>query len=113
MPETLLALADAALAAGNAREAALAAGRATLFDGTSMPAWQALQRAFEQWKPGGVAVVRRPDGSPGFNTKQDGLRSLLVDAAKAQRDSMRALGQHKAADQFGRRAGSALGLRLD
>ncbi len=113
VPDTLLALADATLASGNARDAALAAGRATLVDATSMRAWQTLQRAFEQWKPGGVAVVRRQDGSPGFNTKQDGLRSLLVDAAKAQRESMRALGQHKAADQFARRAGTALGLRLD
>lgn len=113
VPDTLLALADATLASGNARDAALAAGRATLVDASSMRAWQTLQRAFEQWKPGGVAVVRRQDGSPGFNTKQDGLRSLLVDAAKAQREAMRALGQHKAADQFARRAGSALGLRLD
>lgn len=113
MPETLLALADAALAAGNAREAALAAGRATLVDSTSMLAWQAMQRAFEQWKPGGVAVVRRQDGSPGFNTKQDGLRSLLIDAAKAQRAALRAIGQHKAADQFAKRAGATLGVRID
>ncbi len=113
LPETLLALADAALAAGDAKAAAVAAGRATLVDGSSMRAWQTLQRAFEQWQPGSVAIVRRPDGSPGFNPRQDGLRSLLVDAAKAQRDDMRALGQHKAADQFGRRAGATLGVRLD
>ena len=60
-----------------------------------------------------VAVVRQKDGSPGFNTKQDGLRSLLIDAAKAQRAALRAIGQHKAADQFAKRAGAALGVRID
>ena len=113
MPDTLLALADASLAAAKPVDAAAAAGRAVLVDGSSMRAWETLQRAFAQWKPGSVAVVRQQDGSPGFNTKQDGLRSLLVDAAKAQRAAMRALGQHKAADQFARRAGAALGLRID
>ena len=113
MPDTLLALADTSLAAAKPLDAAVAAGRAVLVDGSSMRAWETLQRAFAQWKPGSVAVVRQKDGSPGFNTKQDGLRSLLVDAAKAQRAAMRALGQHKAADQFARRAGTALGLRID
>ena len=113
MPESLLALADASLSAGKSRDASIAAGRAVLVDGSSMRAWETLQRAFAQWKPGSVAVVRQKDGSPGFNTKQDGLRSLLVDAAKAQREAMRALGQHKAADQFARQAGAALGVRIE
>jgi hypothetical protein len=78
-----------------------------------MRGYELLQRAFAQWKPGGVAVIRRPDGSPGFNAKQDGLRSLLVDAAKAQAAAMRELGQHKAADRFTRQASATLGLRLD
>ncbi len=112
-PETLHALADASLAANRSQQAVLAAARAVLVDGQSMRGYELLQRAFAQWKPGGVAVIRRPDGSPGFNAKQDGLRSLLVDAAKAQAAAMRELGQHKAASRFTRQASATLGLRLD
>ncbi len=112
-PEALLALADASLASGKSRDAAIAAARAVLVDNSTLRAWDTLQRAFSEWKPGGVAVTNRQDGSPVFNTKQDGLRHLLIDAAKAQREAMRARGHHKAADIFHRRAQASLGLRLD
>lgn len=112
-PEALLAYATTALAEGKARDATLAAARAVLLDPRAMPAWQMLQQTFSTYRPGGVAVVQMPNGSPGFHKQQDGLRALLVDAAKAQAAAMVALGRQRDAARFTHHASTMLGVAID
>ncbi|MEZ5966889.1 MAG: hypothetical protein R3F56_23820 [Planctomycetota bacterium] len=110
-PEVLLDYAATLRAAGQPRQALVAAVRVVLLDPANERAWQEV----EQSAPlaGHAALVQRlADGSPRFDAAQPGARALLEASARAQHEAVLHLGQARAAEGFRQSVRAALGIDI-